>query len=65
MFSDLVGSRALSARMTLRTLREVISAYQKCELEDLGARDLKGIAGRWVPGRSDILPTKSRQKIKA
>ena len=30
MFSDLVGSTALSARMDLEDLREVISAYQKC-----------------------------------
>jgi hypothetical protein len=58
MFSDLVGSTALSARMDPEDLREVISAYQKLlvaestrrllgslfELEDLGARDLKGMA---------------------
>jgi hypothetical protein len=30
MFSDLVGSTALSARMDAEDLREVISAYQKC-----------------------------------
>jgi class 3 adenylate cyclase len=30
MFSDLVGSTALSARMDLEDLREVISAYQRC-----------------------------------
>jgi uncharacterized small protein (DUF1192 family) len=30
MFSDLVGSAALSARMDPEDLREVISAYQKC-----------------------------------
>jgi class 3 adenylate cyclase len=30
MFSDLVGSTALSARMDPEDLREVISAYQKC-----------------------------------
>ena len=30
MFSDLVGSMALSARMDPEDLREVISAYQKC-----------------------------------
>ena len=29
MFSDLVGSTALSARMDPEDLREVISAYQK------------------------------------
>jgi class 3 adenylate cyclase len=30
MFSDLVGSTALAARMDPEDLREVISAYQKC-----------------------------------
>lgn len=30
MFSDLVGSTALSARMDIEDLREVISSYQKC-----------------------------------
>jgi class 3 adenylate cyclase len=30
MFSDMVGSTALSARMDPEDLREVISAYQKC-----------------------------------
>src|SRR5262249_33178425 len=30
MFSDLVGSTALSARMDPEDLRQVISAYQKC-----------------------------------
>ena len=33
MFSDLVGSTALSARMDLEDLREVISAYQKSVTE--------------------------------
>jgi class 3 adenylate cyclase len=33
MFSDLVGSTALSARMDPEDLREVISAYQKCVVE--------------------------------
>jgi hypothetical protein len=33
MFSDLVGSTALSARMDPEDLREVISAYQKCASE--------------------------------
>ena len=33
MFSDLVGSTALSARMDPEDLREVISAYQKCIAE--------------------------------
>jgi class 3 adenylate cyclase/tetratricopeptide (TPR) repeat protein len=33
MFSDLVGSTALSARMDPEDLREVISAYQKCVVD--------------------------------
>ncbi len=36
MFSDLVGSTALSARMDPEDLREVISAYQKCVTETVG-----------------------------
>ena len=35
MFSDLVGSTALSARMDPEDLREVISAYQKCVAETI------------------------------
>jgi class 3 adenylate cyclase len=33
MFSDVVGSTALSARMVPEALREVISIYQKCVAE--------------------------------
>ena len=36
MFSDLVGSTALSAGMDPEDLREVISAYQKCVAETVG-----------------------------
>jgi class 3 adenylate cyclase/predicted ATPase len=36
MFSDMVGSTALSARMDPEDLREVISAYQKCVAETVG-----------------------------
>src|SRR5262249_55054065 len=36
MFSDLVGSTALSARMDPEDLREVISGYQKCVTETVG-----------------------------
>src|SRR5262245_32861550 len=36
IFSDLVGSTALSARMDAEDLREVISAYQKCVAETVG-----------------------------
>ena len=35
MFSDLVGSTALSARMDLEDLREVISEYQNCVAENV------------------------------
>jgi hypothetical protein len=35
MFSDLVGSTALSARMDPEDLREIISAYQKCVAETM------------------------------
>ena len=43
MFSDLVGSTALSARMDPEDLREVISAYQKCVAETVQPL-------RWVRG---------------
>jgi class 3 adenylate cyclase len=36
MFSDLVGSTALSTRMDPEDLREVISAYQRCVAETVG-----------------------------
>jgi class 3 adenylate cyclase len=36
MFSDLVGSTAMSARLDPEDLREVISAYQKCVAETVG-----------------------------
>ena len=36
MFSDLVGSPALSARMDPEDLREVISTYQKCVADTVG-----------------------------
>jgi class 3 adenylate cyclase len=36
MFSDLVGSTALSARMDPEDLREVITAYQNCVAETVG-----------------------------
>jgi class 3 adenylate cyclase len=35
MFSDLVGSTALSARMDPEDLREIIAAYQKCVAESV------------------------------
>ena len=48
MFSDLVGSTALSARMDPEDLREVISAYQKCVAETV--RSLRRVRGE-VYGR--------------
>ena len=36
MFSDLVGSTAMSARMDPEDLREIISGYQKCVAETVG-----------------------------
>src|SRR5215831_12140955 len=39
MFSDLVGSTALSARMDPEDLREIISAYQKCVAETVRCFD--------------------------
>ena len=39
LFSDLVGSTALSERMDAEDLREVISAYQKCVAEIVGRFD--------------------------
>jgi hypothetical protein len=47
MFSDLVGSTALSARMDPEDLREVISAYQR---DRAAIRRLCGeVYGRWCP----------------
>jgi class 3 adenylate cyclase len=48
MFSDLVGSTALSVRMDLEDLREVIPAYQKCVAETVllspAARFIRSLA---------------------
>ena len=46
MFSDLVGSTALSARMDPEDLREVISAYQKCVAETV--RRFGGFVARYM-----------------
>jgi class 3 adenylate cyclase len=46
MFSDLVGSTALSARMDPEDLREVISAYQKCVAETV--RRLGGFVAKYL-----------------
>ena len=46
MFSDLVGSTALSARMDPEDLRDVISAYQKCVAET--ARRFEGFVAKYM-----------------
>src|SRR6516225_3529476 len=46
MFSDLVGSTALSARMDPEDLREVISAYQRCAAETV--RRFGGFVARYM-----------------
>jgi class 3 adenylate cyclase/predicted ATPase len=46
MFSDLVGSTALSARMDPEDLREVISAYQKCVAE--AVRSFGGFVAKYM-----------------
>jgi class 3 adenylate cyclase len=46
MFSDLVGSTALSARMDPEDLREVISAYQNCVAETV--RRFSGFTAQYM-----------------
>ena len=46
MFSDLVGSTALSARMDPEDLREVISAYQQCVAE--AVRRFDGFVAKYM-----------------
>src|SRR6267154_3939129 len=46
MFSDLVGSTALSVRMDPEDLREVISAYQRCVTETV--RRLNGFVAKYM-----------------
>ncbi len=46
MFSDLVGSTALSTRMDPEDLREVISAYQKCVAETV--RRFDGFVAKYM-----------------
>jgi SAM domain (Sterile alpha motif) len=63
MFSDLVGSTALSARMDPEDLREVISAYQKCVADTVrGLR--RQIHGRWCPDLFRI-PNSPRRRCRA
>jgi class 3 adenylate cyclase len=53
MFSDLVGSTALSARMDPKDLREVISAYQKCAAQMV--ERFGGFVAKYVRGRRSNL----------
>jgi class 3 adenylate cyclase len=46
MFSDLVGSTALSARMDPEDMREIISAYQKCVAETV--RRFDGFVAKYM-----------------
>ena len=48
MFSDLVGSTTLSARMDPEDLREVISAYQKCVAETV--ERFGGFVAKYIDG---------------
>jgi SAM domain (Sterile alpha motif) len=70
MFSDLVGSTALSARMDPEDLREVISAYQKCvEGETIrhrsaGREDFAGQPRGYGRGDAPFLPERANRKIR-
>ena len=59
MFSDLVGSTALSARMDPEDLREVISAYQKCVAETVQRFGWvrSEVHGRWRAGLLWLSPS--------
>jgi hypothetical protein len=56
MFSDLVGSTALSARIDPEDLREVISAYQNCVAETV--RRFDGFVAKYL-NTSTRLPVSS------
>jgi SAM domain (Sterile alpha motif)/Adenylate and Guanylate cyclase catalytic domain len=62
MFSDLVGSTALSARMDPEDLREVISAYQKCVAEIVRAAAVGTWRNTWVTVCSCILAIRRRTR---
>ena len=53
MFSDLVGSTALSARMDPEDLREVISACQKCVAETV--RRFGGFVAKFLGDGARVL----------
>jgi hypothetical protein len=58
MFSDLVGSTALSARLDPEDLREVISAYQVRRRDRWPLRRLcSEVHGRWCPNLFRLPPS--------
>ena len=61
MFSDLVGSTALSARMDPEDLREVISAYQKCVATTVG-RLAASSQSTWATATSSTPATLRRMR---
>jgi class 3 adenylate cyclase len=68
MFSDLVGSTALSARMDPEDLREIISAYQKCVAETVqrfGEMRLLRAAAFGACALGDLPPALDRRRIAA
>jgi hypothetical protein len=60
MFSDLVGSTALSACMDPEDLREVISAYQKCVAETVGR--FGGFVAKFSFTSATPKPTRTTQR---
>ena len=59
MFSDLVGSTALSARMDPEDLREIISAYQRCVAETV--RRFGGFVARYMGEKRRGTPSEHRR----
>ena len=62
MFSDLVGSTALSARMDPEDLREVISAYQTCVARDRAPLRRASWRNTWATACSCILAIRRPMK---
>jgi class 3 adenylate cyclase len=58
MFSDLVGSTALSARMDPEDLREVITGYQKCVAE--AVRRFGGFVAKYMGDGVLAIPKRMR-----
>ena len=61
MFSDLVGSTALSARMDPEDLRDVISAYQKCVAETM--QRFGGFVAKASSPYSEAVPLTARLSL--